>query len=265
MIRRLIAISAVIALVSTFGVVSHAQSFGNSGSRGMSGGMGGSAFGGGGSGFGGMGSSGFGGMGSSGFGGMGSSGFGGGGMGGGMGSSGFGSSGFGGGNSGFGNSGFGNSGAGGQQNFVGRDGNDMQATFGQLGKASTQFFNNMNRNMRNTGNSRRSNKKTVQNASQPARVEMKVAFDPPRPSSDQMARDIRTRLTKLLAANHMSQPTVSMEGDTVVLSGSAASENERDVISQLLAIEPGVRDVRNEMTIGKPAAAPSGIAPSPGS
>jgi osmotically-inducible protein OsmY len=263
MIRRLIAISAAVALVSTIGVVSHAQSFGNSGSRGGmgGGGMGGSAFGGGGggmggSGFGGMGSSGFGGggMGGSGFGGMGSSGFGGGGMG----SSGFGSGGLGGGNAGFAGSGMG-----GQQNFVGRDANDMQATFGQMGKASTQFFNNMNRNMKN--NSRRSNKKTVQNASQPSRVEVKVAFDVPRAPSDQMARDIRTRLAKLLAEHHMSQPTVSMEGDTVVLSGAAASENERDVISQLLAIEPGVRDVRNEMTIGKPAGAPSGIAPSPGS
>jgi hypothetical protein len=63
----------------------------------------------------------------------------------------------------------------------------------------------------------------------------------------------------------MSQPTLSMEGDTVVLGGTAKSENERDVISQLLAIEPGIRNVRNEMIIGQPAAAPSGIAPSPGS
>jgi hypothetical protein len=53
-----------------------------------------------------------------------------------------------------------------------------------------------------------------------------------------------------------------MDGDTVIISGVAASENERDVITQLLAIEPGVRDVRNEMTIGQPA---SGIAPKPGS
>ena len=97
------------------------------------------------------------------------------------------------------------------------------------------------------------------------RVEVKVAFTPPRPTSDQMARDIRTRLTKILAEHHMSQPTVNMEGDTVVLGGVAASENERDVISQLLAIEPGIRNVRNEMTVGQPAGAASGIAPSPGS
>jgi hypothetical protein len=265
MIRRLIAFSAAIALVSTSGV-SLAQ---NRGGGMGSGGMGGSAFSGGGGmgggGFGGSGGFGGGGMGGSGFGGggMGSSGFGG--MGGGMGSSGFGNSGFGGGQSGFGNSGFGNTGGGngGQQNFVGRDANDIQATFGQMGKASTQFFNNMNRNMRN--GSRKSTKKTVQAPAQPVRVAVKVAFDAPRPPSDQVARDISTRLTKILAANHMSQPTVKIEGDTVVVSGTAKSENERDVISQLLAIEPGIRNVRNEMTVGQPTGAASGTAPTPAS
>lgn len=268
MIRRLIAVSAVIALVFTSGVASYAQNFGSSRGGGMgSSGFGSSAFGSGGmggGGFGGMsgfggGMSGFGG-GGSGFGGMGG-GFGSGGMGG-MGG-GFGSSGFGG-NSMFGNSGFGNSGiGGGQSNFIGRDANDMQATFGQMGRAGTQFFNNMNRNMRNS--SRRSTKQTVQNVGQPMRVDVKVAFNPPRPPAAQVARDIRTRLARILAEHHMSQPTVNMEGDTVVLGGVAASENERDVISQLLAIEPGVRNVRNEMTIGQPAGAASGIAPAPGS
>jgi hypothetical protein len=97
------------------------------------------------------------------------------------------------------------------------------------------------------------------------RVEVKVAFNAPRPTSDQMVREVGTRLAKILAEHHMSQPTLMMEGDTVILRGAAASENERDVISQLLAIEPGVRNVRNEMTVGLPAAAASGIAPTPGS
>jgi hypothetical protein len=269
MIRRLIAISAVIALVSNSGVAAFAQNFGSSRGGGMgssgfgssafgSGGMGGGGFGGMSSGMGGFG----GGMGSSGFGGMGGGGMGG--MGGGFGSSGFGGGGMGGGNSMFGSSGFGNSGiGGGQSNFIGRDANDMQATFGQMGRASTQFFNNMNRNMRNS--SRRSTKKTVQSVGQPMRVEVKVAFNSPRPPAAQVARDIRTRLAKILAEHHMSQPTVNMEGDTVVVGGVAASENERDVISQLLAIEPGIRNVRNEMTISQPAGAANGIVPTPGS
>ena len=62
----------------------------------------------------------------------------------------------------------------------------------------------------------------------------------------------------------MSQPNVTMEGDTAVVSGTATSENERDVISQLLAMEPSIHNVRNEMTIAEPAAASSGTA-KPGS
>jgi hypothetical protein len=225
-------------------------------------GFGSSAFGSGG--MGGMGSSGFGGgMGGSGFGGMG------GGMGGGgFGSSGFGggmgSSGFGGGNSMFGNSGMGGNsrnGMGGGQNFVGRDATDMQATFGQMGKAGAQFFNNMNRSM-GRNNSKRSTKQTTPTAGQPMRVEVKVAFDAPRPTSTQFMENVRTRLAKVLVGRPASKPVVNMDGDTVIISGVAASENERDVITQLLALEPGVRGIRNEMTIGQPA---TGIAPKPGS
>jgi hypothetical protein len=260
MIRRLIAISAAITLIFAGSFNARAQNFGMSGGHG--GGMGSSGLGSSAFGNGGMGSSGFGGMG-----GMGS-GFGGSGMGGGFGSSGFGNSGFGGGggNSAFGNSGFGNSGGGygGGQNFVGRDAGDMQATFGQMGKASMQFMNNMNRSM-NRNNNRKSNKQTAHVVAQPMRVEVKVAFTPPRPTSDQMGSVIRTRLARILTDHHMSQPTVTVQGDTVVLSGAAASEDERDVISQLLAIEPGVRNVRNEMTVGQPAGAVNGIAPTPGS
>src|SRR5262249_34519714 len=153
------------------------------------------------------------------------------GMGGGMGGSGFGGSGFGSsgfGNSGFGNSSFGNSGfgnrSGTQQNFIGRDANDIQSTFGQMNKAGAQFFNTMNRNMKSASSRRSTKKSTEQNSSQPARVEVKVAFNPPRQPADQVAKDIRTRLTKVLVANHMSQPTVTMEGDTAVVNGTAASE-----------------------------------------
>jgi hypothetical protein len=251
MIRRLIAISAVIVVFSNYGFVANAQSFGNSGSRG--GGMGSSGFG----------SSAFGSGGMGGMGGMGSGGFGGGGMGSGGFGGGLGGSGFG---SGMGSSGFGgNSGFGGQQNFIGRDATDMQATFGQMGKASTQFFNNMNRSMNRTSSSRKSTKQTAQQTGQATRITVKVAFTPPRLSSDQMVSAIRTRLTRILAGSHMSPATVNMEGDTAVVSGVAASENERDVISQLLAIEPSIGNVRNEMTIGQPARATTGTASPAGS
>jgi PPE-repeat protein len=209
-----------------------------------------------------FGSSGFG---SSSFGnsGFGNSGFGGGG--GGFGSSGFGSSGFGGnrgfgnssfgqsgfGNSGFGNSGFGNSGFGGGQygggqQFVGRDAADMQNTFQQTNRAQLQFYSNMNRRMARND---RDSTPISQNAAQPIRMEVRVAFQAPRPTSEVVADTLRTRLAKILGDRGMSQPVVTMQGDTAVLRGVAASDSERQVIGQLAALEQGVREVRNEMTV----------------
>lgn len=276
MFRRLLAIGTAIIFATSLSQTTIAQGFGSS----RSGGMGSGGFGSGGFGSGGMGSGGFGsgGFGSSGFGssGFGSSGFGSGGFG----SGGFGSSGFGGGfgNSGFGNSGFGNSGFGGGygnsgyggntggQNFVGRDAGDMQAVWGQMGRASTQFFNSMNRNMgrNNNNNSRRQTSKAIQNPPQPMRVQVKVAFDAPRAAPSQLVSGIQTRLARIADERKWVRPNLRMEGDTAVLSGVAASESERAVMGQLLAIEPGVREVRNEMTIAQPASA-APVAQPPGS
>jgi len=241
--------------------------FGQMRSSGMSafsgggmGGMGSSGFGGGGFGGSGMGGSG-------GFGGGGMSGFGGGGFGNsGMGRSGFGNSGFG--NSGFGNSGFGNSGFGGAgsgqygggQSFVGRDAADMQGTFQQTSRAQTQFFNNMNRQM--ARNNRRENKATsAQNPPQPMRMEVRAAFAVTKPTPGVVGDKLRTRLAKILTEHHMTQPLLTMQGDTAVISGQAASDSERQVIAQLVALEAGVRDVRNEMTVAGETIAPSELPP----
>jgi PPE-repeat protein len=226
------------------------------------------------SGLGGMSSSGFGnsGFGSSSLGrsGFGSSGFGSSGFGNsGFGSSGFGSSGFGNsgmGRSGFGNSGFGNSGFGGGQygggtNFVGRDATDMQGTFGQASRAQTQFFNNMNRQM-SRNNRNRNAKKTTSNASQQLRLDLKVGFNVPSASSNPaLAEQIRTRITAIAAQRKMSQPLLTIQGDTAVITGTAASDSERIVIGQLVAMEPGVRDVQNLMSV---AGEPTDIAQPPG-
>jgi hypothetical protein len=246
------------------------------------GGTGASAFGGS-SGFGssGMGSSGFGGMG----GGMGSSGFGG--MGGGMGSSGFGSSGFGGGgmggmgssgfgSSGMGSSGFGNSGMGGNnqpggaQNFVGR-GAQQNGQNGQNGmqgnRQMNQFFTNMNKSMSRGNKGQKGKSSTSQNPPQPMRMEVKAAFDAKPTNSNAVASIIQARMTKILGDHHMSQPLITVQGDTAVITGDAKSDTERQTIGQLVALESGIRAVRNEMTApDAPASPPSADTPSqPGS
>lgn len=215
-----------------------------------SGGGGSSSFGTTGFGSSGFGSSGFGttGFGSSGFGssGFGSSGFGGGFGSGGFGSSGFGSSGFGGG--GFGQSGFG--GAGGGQTFVGRDAGDMQSVFNQLGRSSNQFMQQLNRTIGGGNRNRQRNQQNQEeNAELMVRVKLNVAFDHARPQPAAVASTVRARLNSILERRNIAAPDVEIVGDAVVLRGTAASESERLVIEKLVSIEPGVSEVRNEMTV----------------
>jgi osmotically-inducible protein OsmY len=163
--------------------------------------------------------------------------------------------------SGFGNTGFGNTGMfGGQrgtQAFIGRDSGDMAAVFNQMGRAGTQFFNQMNRNMRGGGQfgRNRQNRNNNNNASAqkgPAsdvRVKLTLGFTPSRPTPSALANTVRTRLATTLDGPGITPPEVTMDGGVVVLRGVAASENQRAVLERLVMLEPGVMGVRNEMTV----------------
>lgn len=243
MLRSLSAACAF-TLFAAATTIAHAQGFGTTGSSAF----GSSGFGN--SGFGSMGQSGFGssmGMGNTGFGSM--SGFGS--MGSGM--SGFGNSGLSGMSSG--NSIFGNQGLGGNtggQNFVGRDSGDMASTFTQMGQAGTQFFNQMNRNM--SRNNQQPTTDQVENPKQEMRITLQVAFTAVRPTPNQLTNTLRTRLSRILAEQDIVAPQVTMEGDVAVLGGVAATESQRLVLEKIIAMEPGISQVRNEMTVIPPTA-----------
>jgi hypothetical protein len=246
--------ACVFAFAAAATSLASAQRFGGFGTSGTSG-MGSSAFGArsmGSSGFGRSFGSGVGGFGSSTFG---SSAFGGGGLGSSFGSSfgsglgGFGSSGFGG---GFGSSTFGSARTGGGQAFVGRDSSDMANVWNQLGQASTQYFNQMNRSMsrRDRNNSQQATAATAAApVEQAMRVRLQLGFTPPRPSSAELTNTIRTRIGRILASQNIVAPQLTMVGDVAVLRGVAATESQRVVLEKLVAMEPGVSAVRNEMTV----------------
>lgn len=251
MIRSLLAACVFAVFVAPVTVL-HAQRVGGFGTTGIGGA---SALGSSGLGAGSMGSRGFGsGFGSSAFGasGFGSSGFGSSSFGSGFGS-GFGSSGFG--SSGFGGSTFGFGGAGGQS-FVGRDSTDMANTWNQMGRAGAQFFNQMNRSMNRNRNNQQQPAK-IEHVPQEMLVSLQVGFTPMRPSPAELTNDIRTRLGKILASQGIAAPQLAMEGDIAVLRGVAATESQRVVLEKLVAMEPGVRAVRNEMTVVAPSATQS--------
>ena len=250
---------AIIAFFAGSPFVAEAQSGfgqgGGSGGGGFGGGSGGSS-----SGFGG-GSSGFGG-GSSGFGG------GGGGFGGQSGAGGFGQGsalgGALGGAGGFGQSGMAG-GANGQQqgqNFLGRTANPNQflgrTTQGATGQMGNQGQTGANRGRAaNRGGLQQNNLANQQmngqnggggNANQlpPIRPRLTVGFDYPKIQTSNISGKLETRLTK---RKGMQDIKISAEpSGELVLKGQVASVDLAKMAENMLRIEPGVQNVRNELT-----------------
>ncbi len=71
---------------------------------------------------------------------------------------------------------------------------------------------------------------------------------------------MQTQLQSLIASSQgLTNPKgiqVSVEGQTVVLKGSAADEHERILAGAILGMSPGVGDVRNELKIQAPTGSP---------
>lgn len=264
MVRTLFLIAAAFAMLLSMPGIADAQmrsggGFGGGGFGG--GGLGGSSFGGGmgqsgmGSSFGGsgFGSSAFGSSSSLGNRGFGSSGFGSGGIGGG----GFGGSSPMGMGSGFGSGGMGGMGGGmmgtgqGGENFVGRSGSDFTSAMNQMNRNGQQFMQQFGQAMNRGGRGGRNNRGGSQqeNVLPPVRVQLDVAFDHTPTAPPVVAANVRARLERILSARNVARPEVTVVGDTVVLRGVAANDSQRMVIGRLVAMEPGVRSVENQMTV----------------
>ena len=136
----------------------------------------------------------------------------------------------------------------------------------QGNRAMNQFFTNMNKSM-SRGKNQKGKSSNSENPPQPIRMEVKVAFNAPPVSANAVANVIQTRLTKILSDHHMSQPLITVQGDTAVITGEAKSDSERQTIGQLVSLESGIRAVRNEMTApdAPPAAPNAGTPTQPGS
>jgi hypothetical protein len=138
----------------------------------------------------------------------------------------------------------------GGQSFVGRDGGDMQAIMGQMGRAGTQFFNTMNRNMSNRNRFRQQQQPQDEgNERPPVRVRLEMGFNSAPAAPSVVATTINTRLQQLSVDHSLGQPQISVEGDTVVLRGTAESETQIQVLERFVMLEPGVMRVRNEMVV----------------
>jgi hypothetical protein len=111
-------------------------------------------------------------------------------------------------------------------------------------------FGGFNRNMMNQG---------TQNSANQLRFRINLGFTVPMPTTTEVSARFTDRLPKLPGLASVSGLTVQMDGQTAVLQGVVASESQRDLISRLAKLEPGIGEVRNELTVAAPS--PSDMVP----
>jgi hypothetical protein len=57
------------------------------------------------------------------------------------------------------------------------------------------------------------------------------------------------RLGRIPSIRGADQIDVSLDGSVVVLQGAVATQRDRELVARLIMLEPGVREVRNELLI----------------
>lgn len=88
----------------------------------------------------------------------------------------------------------------------------------------------------------------------PIRPQQRIAFDFPKPPANQLLMSAQTRFAKLSARQpQLAGLGISVSTDGVAtLTGQVASENQKKLAEQLLRLEPGIRNVQNELQFPTP-------------
>jgi hypothetical protein len=174
-----------------------------------------------------------------------------GGMGGGMG---MGMGGAGGGQMGFGSTG--------NQGFIGRDAADVQAMFQSMGMGAGQGAGGQgaNRGGNRGGQSNRGqeNQGGEEQTRSPIRVRVQVAFDYPAPSEvGGPVAFAPTIYDRILVDRKVENFAITRAGARIVITGVAADASERLLMERLVALEPGVTQIENQMTLAEEIDAPT--------
>lgn len=137
--------------------------------------------------------------------------------------------------------------------FVGRDADDVRAGFesqsGRRGQGG--MLDMMVENLNEMRDSRR--RWREQNAAPPAiRVQLRPAFDVPTATTFQTLPQVQTRMAKEMTMMGVGSPQAELNGRTMTLRGVVATERDRELISRLASLEPGVSQVENLVEIQAP-------------
>jgi osmotically-inducible protein OsmY len=91
---------------------------------------------------------------------------------------------------------------------------------------------------------------------QQLRVPLRLGFAvPATPSASPVAvARVQSRLAKIPQLRGIGSVAVQVDGRVAVLRGQVASEHDRDLLTRLVLLEPGISDVRNELQVPTTAA-----------
>jgi osmotically-inducible protein OsmY len=91
----------------------------------------------------------------------------------------------------------------------------------------------------------------------PFQTAVEAGFVPPQRAGQQVFENLRLHLQEARGIRVARPIQVAVEGDTAILRGEVASVRDRTLAEHLARFEPGIRTVRNELTVTAPAAGPA--------
>lgn len=155
--------------------------------------------------------------------------------------------------------------------FVGADTTDLPSFLTQLATGGNAGNQQRGRNQQGQRGGQNANQQASRNGGGRAgqqktqyRISRSVGFDYDLPTSTQLQSQLGTRFQSMPSFKALGPINVSLQERTVVLRGSVATAHDRDLAERLALLEAGVDQVRNELTIGQPAASSVPTPPSAG-
>lgn len=156
--------------------------------------------------------------------------------------------------------------------FVGADSRDTTNPLsqqsgvqqGQLLQSQNAFFSQLSQQLqRNQNQQRQQNGRNGNTNQQQVRVSLKLGFAGGGSVSSATTAQLEKRFTRLPGLNLVSPVQVVVEKDVVVLRGRVASQSDRELAEAIARMEPGIEDVRNELSVGPAGSTDAESLPSP--
>lgn len=145
--------------------------------------------------------------------------------------------------------------------FVGADSGDSRNFFTQAANAaSAQRQSQASRRGQNNSSSRRNSTSRRNQVTFRRQLSVGFAYTPPAPTA--LSARVEKWLSGIDRISRSGPITVRFAGSKAVLRGKVASAYDRDLVAQLVRLEPGIGDVQNEIVVVSEI--PSNVTDGPG-